>query len=753
MKDDLFIQCFNTSPIPGVITTAADGVIVEVNDAFVQMSGYRREDLVGRRTLETGLWVDPADRARVLAELGAKGKVQNLEVRFKTASGSEHDCILNGVSFTYSQVPCHLFMAVDITRRRRTQDALEKAEARYRALVENSLSGVAIFRAVKDGGDFEYVEFNRAAERIDSIKREDVVGKTLLEVFPGSRASGLYQALLRVYRTGVGEYLPVYFYKDQRISGWRESFVYRLPSGELVEVYSDQTALIRAQRDLSERNRALTSLIGNLPGMVYRCRHDRDWTMVAVSEGCLALTGYAVEDLVNNEKIAWGRVIVPKDRDRVWDEVNRALEKRENYELTYRIRTAGGDVRWVWDHGCGVFSPEGRLLFLEGFAFDITEHRRLQDKLRMTEERFARIFQASPDWVSITAMEDGAYRDVNEGYLKASGYTRDEIIGRTSLEIDIWERPSDRKRIVRKIKEQGSVRNEEVRFRTKSGELKHVLWSAVPITLDDEECILGWGRDITEYKLLEEELMRAYKMEAVGRLAGTIAHDFNNYLTAIDGFCELILLKADDKESVVRSVGKIREVKKSASSLIKQLLSFSRKQPARPVPVDLNEVVTSMKDLLTPVMGQKVDLSMELSGEPCVVLADRSQLEQTIMNLSLNARDAMPRGGRFTVKTAHETIDETSAGMHVDLEPGRYISLTVSDTGLGMDEETASHIFDPFFTTKSMGKGSGLGLTIVYNIVRQWGGCITLQSEPGKGSTFTIYLPAHAEAQRREARP
>ena len=191
-----------------------------------------------------------------------------------------------------------------------------------------------------------------------------------------------------------------------------------------------------------------------------------------------------------------------EDRDVVFHEIHRALEKRDHFQVVYRIRTADDRIKWVWDHGSGVFSAEGGLQFLEGFAFDITDHMRIQEELRMTEERFAKIFQASPDWVSITTLEDGAYIDVNDGYLKASGYTRDEVMGHTSLEIDIWERASDRRRLVRKIRDQGLVRNEEVRFRTKTGNLRSVLWSAVPITLGDRECILGWGRDITEYKYL-----------------------------------------------------------------------------------------------------------------------------------------------------------------------------------------------------------------------------------------------------------
>lgn len=740
---DLFYQCFNLNPIPAAITTVDDGAIVDVNDAFCELSGYRREDLIGRTVIEIGLWADPVQRETVIREGREHGVVRNRDVMFRSATGGEHDCLLFSTEIEYDGKPHYLSMAVDISARKRSEDELGIAETRYRAMVENTLSGVAIFRAVGACEDFEYLAFNKAAERIDRISRDEVIGRTLLAVFPGSRKSGLFQALCRVWKTGAGETLPVYYYQDERISGWRESFVYKLPTGELVEVYSDHTALIRMEADLSERNRELYTLISNLPGMVYRCRNDRDWTMDAVSDGSFKLSGYTAEDLVGNKRISWGKVIFPQDRDMVSSEIRKALENRDHYQIAYRIRTADANIRWVWDHGSGVFSAQGRLQFLEGFVFDITGHMMIQDELKRTQERFAKIFQASPDWVSITTMDEGIYIDVNDGYLKASGYARDEVVGHTSLDIEIWEKAADRRRLVRKIREQGMVRNEEVRFRTKAGNLRQVLWSAVPVVLGNTECILGWGRDITEYKYLEDELLRTQKMEAVGRLAGTIAHDFNNYLSAIEGFCELALLKAGNAEAVARNIGKIRDVKVTASSLIKQLLSFSRKQPARPAPVDLNDVILGMKELLLPVMGSRVELGLDLDRRKCLVLADRSQLEQVIMNLSLNARDAMPKGGGFRLSTEHVFVDEESAVMHVDLGTGEYVRLTVSDTGMGMDEDTVSHVFDPFFTTKSMGKGSGLGLTIVYTIVTQAGGCIGLQSEPGKGSTFTIHLPRY----------
>ncbi len=188
----------------------------------------------------------------------------------------------------------------------------------------------------------------------------------MLQTFPGPRASGLYEALLRVWRTGEGEYLPVYFHLDERISGWRESFVYKLPSGELVEVYSDQTARVKAEDELSEHRRELITLMSNLPGMVYRSKNDTDWTMESVSQGCFKLTGYTASELIGNKRISYGQIIHPEDRDMVWAEVQKALEKRDHYQIVYRIITKNYEVKWVWEQGIGVFPPEMRSATLKG---------------------------------------------------------------------------------------------------------------------------------------------------------------------------------------------------------------------------------------------------------------------------------------------------------------------------------------------------------------------------------------------------
>ena len=378
---------------------------------------------------------------------------------------------------------------------------------------------------------------------------------------------------------------------------------------------------------------------------------------------------------------------------------------------------------------------------------EIDERTRAEDELRRSEEKFSKIFQASPDLIAITTLDGGIYRDVNESFLRVSGYSKEEVIGYSSIDLNIWEKPEDRERILGQIQEHGSVRNYEVRFRIKDGSLRNMLCSCELIDFGGEKCILSASRDITERKRLEGELRRSQKMEAVGRLAGGITHDFNNLLTAIDGYCELALLKLDETEQVRKNLVKIKEVKNAASSLIRQLLAFSRKQKVRQQVLDINSIVENMENLLTRFIGEDIELKTDLESATGLVSADQGQIEQIIMNLALNARDAMPSGGIFTIATSQEVFDKESAQEHADLKPGEYVRLTISDTGVGMDEETLSHVFEPFFTTKEESKGTGLGLTTVYGIVKQSKGCISLKSEPGQGTTFEIYLPGVAKTR------
>ena len=367
-------------------------------------------------------------------------------------------------------------------------------------------------------------------------------------------------------------------------------------------------------------------------------------------------------------------------------------------------------------------------------------------KLRESEAKYAAAFNTSPDAININR-PDGRFVDINDGFTRLTGFTRDDVIGKSSLEMDLWAIPEDREKLVRGLKENGHVENLESAFRCKDGSLKTALMSARFIDINNERHILSITRDVTKYLDMENQLRQAQKMETIGKLAGGIAHDFNNLLMVILGYVELVL---NDLDGAHRHHALLTEVQKAACrarDITRQLLVFSRKQILQPVVLNLNDSVMNLQKMLRRLIGEDIEVITAFAEDLGHVQADPGQMEQVLMNLVVNARDAMPKGGKLTIGTANVDLDEGYALYHPGVAPGPYVMLAVTDSGCGMDKEIMDRIFDPFFTTKEFGKGTGFGLSTVYGIVSQSGGHIACQSEPGRGTTFRIYLP------RTEARP
>jgi PAS domain S-box-containing protein len=363
----------------------------------------------------------------------------------------------------------------------------------------------------------------------------------------------------------------------------------------------------------------------------------------------------------------------------------------------------------------------------------------LYEDLRRSEERFHTVFSASPLATLIVSLTDGRILDANEAYFRLTGYARDEAIGKTNLELGVWVDPGLRERMMAQLEQTGSARDLAGQLRRKPGEIREVIGAAKLATIAGQKRIVATIQDVTDLRRLEEQLRQAHKMESIGRLAGGIAHDFNNMLTAIGGYAELLLGSVDPTSLAGQNADHIRRAAERASALTRQLLAFSRKQVLQPVDLDLCDVVSQLKHLLERLIGEDVELVLELDRATGIVRADRSQIEQIILNLVLNARDAMPDGGRITL---HASPAQDQA------------RLAVRDTGLGMNAETRARIFEPFFTTKAPDKGSGLGLSTVYGIVHQSGGTIEVSSELGRGTVFEIFFPCvNQAATRRPASP
>ena len=367
------------------------------------------------------------------------------------------------------------------------------------------------------------------------------------------------------------------------------------------------------------------------------------------------------------------------------------------------------------------------------------------------EARFRELLEAAPDAI-LQIDHDDSIVLVNAATERLFGYTREELLGQPVTKL-IPERCRDvytRLRAACLGHATSRVMGpEELSARRKNASELFVEMNLSPVQTEAGNLITCIIRDIAERKHLEEQLRQSQKMEAVGRLAGGVAHDFNNLLTIIGGYSQMLLDGLRGKDPARRDLEAVVEAANRASALTRQLLAFSRRQIVQPKVLDLNRLITKMHKMLRPVIGEDIELKLVLKKGLRRVKADPGQLEQVLMNLAVNARDAMPRGGELVIETAEVDCRESDTGPETDLAPGNYILLVVRDSGHGMDAETRSHIFEPFFTTKGRGKGTGLGLSTVYGIVKQSGGEITVESEVGRGATFRIYLPAF-EAPPRE---
>ncbi|HVW83113.1 MAG TPA: ATP-binding protein, partial [Bryobacteraceae bacterium] len=374
--------------------------------------------------------------------------------------------------------------------------------------------------------------------------------------------------------------------------------------------------------------------------------------------------------------------------------------------------------------------------------------------LRRSEARYRELFENSP-YGMFCSTPDGTLLDANPALITMLGYSSKEELLSRNLIRDICEEPNAQAGLRDRLLQQGRAEAAEVKWRRKDGKVITVRISGREIQGEDASVnqMEAIAEDITDRKLLEDQFRQAQKMEAVGQLAGGVAHDFNNLLTIINGYSDLLLIKLQKDDPERNLVEQIREAGWRSAALTRQLLMFSRKQITAPRHIDLSAVVTGVEKMLERIIGEDIALRTYPCPEPCVVQADPARIEQMVMNLAVNARDAMPQGGELILRTDRVELDETSAQRHVGIRPGCYVALTVSDTGNGMTEEVMNHLFEPFFTTKGPEKGTGLGLAVVHGIVKDSEGHIEVESQAGQGTTFRVYLPEGEKSDAPDAAP
>ena len=513
----------------------------------------------------------------------------------------------------------------------------------------------------------------------------------------------------------------------------------------LIDRRTHTRQLIEAQKNHAEeqqqRLQAMLSSAARIAGMgswEYDIVHDRlEW-----DDETIRIFGVTREAFGGNIA-SFFALVHPDDLDALKAMQVRALASHGIIEMEYRIVRPDGTQRRVYDRGQVTRHEAGKPAQATGMMMDVTEQRRAEEARREIEDRFRAIFENSAVGIALTN-PNGVFTAANHAYQRMVGYTEDELRSLSFIDITYEEdRPVNLE--LRAQLWQGRLQQfqMEKRYRHKDGRL---FWARNTVSLaPGTETTPRFGmaivEDITEQRLLEEQLRQSQKMEAVGRLAGGVAHDFNNMLNVIMGHCEILQEKLTAEDPVRKKVEKIEAAAERAANLTRQLLAFSRKQILLLRIMDLNATIGQMRSMMSSLIGDDVELVIRTGRDPGYVKADPGQIEQVVMNLIVNARDALTQGGQVVIETSSLEINDENLADHRPVPTGSYITLSVSDTGCGIKPEIMPHIFEPFYTTKEQGRGTGLGLSIVYGIIQQSDGHIRVASEPGSGTTFTIYLP------------
>jgi PAS domain S-box-containing protein len=511
-------------------------------------------------------------------------------------------------------------------------------------------------------------------------------------------------------------------------------------SFEIDSAYQGQEGLAMTQRALDEgRPYAMAFVDVRMPpGWDGVETIERIWKLYPELQVviCTAYSDYSWEEMIHKIGGTDSLVILKKPFDNV-EVLQLAHTLTQKWTLSHELKAHLSSLDDVVARRTAELQTANSRLREE-----MQEREQAQKELVESEERFARAFQASPIPMALQSLETERFIDVNEAFISICGLRRMEIVSRTPVELQLCADRETHDELFAQLRSRRSVRDVAYALQSRTQGRRECVISAETFSLGTEAVALVATLDITEQRNLEKQLRHSQKLEAVGQFAAGVAHDFNNMLTVIQGHVSLQLGAKDLDKDMAYSLEHVSAAAERAASLTRQLLTFSRKQVVQPRQLDLNAIVRDLYEMLRRVIGEQIVLSSELAESLPAIHADEGNIAQILMNLVVNARDAMPDGGRLTVRTEVVDVDFTHCLREPQAHPGRAVRLSVTDTGAGMSAETLGHIFEPFFTTKAVGKGTGLGLATVYGIVAQQGGWIEVTSELGHGSSFQLYLPA-----------
>ncbi|MEW6381968.1 MAG: PAS domain S-box protein [bacterium] len=651
----------------------------------------------------------------------------------------------------------------EISERRQAEEEARLAYAELRQIFNATAEGMCVIDK-----NFTLLEVNDAFCILLGLDRSEVMGKNCYTVFRHTLCNTPACPLSHILR---GEDVFEYELEMEQRNGTKIPCLLTAaplqgPNGELIGIVENFKDIIERKKmegalKTSQAQMAEAQRLAHVGSWDWDIRTDTGtW-----SEELCRIFGTGFQDRIEPFEESLAQFVHPDDRDDFLSLFHEACLNKKPFEYQHRIVRPDGSLRRAQGRGVVFTDEAGNPVKITGFIQDVTEIKEAEDALRASEKKYRQLIENAQE--GIWAIDSECRTTfVNSQMAEMIGYTVDEMIGKPVISF-LDEQSAALFNRSFELRRQGIKERHEFELRHKDGSRVYTNLDSSPIIDDNGNFtgVVALVSNITGRKLAEEEkqkiqaqLLQSQKMEAIGILAGGVAHDFNNLLTTIIGYTSMAIMKIDKADPVFRDLSQVRLNADRAANLTRQLLLFSRKQPMEPVPIGLNRTVDNLLRMLHRLIGEDIAINAELEPDLWPIQADEGNIEQVIMNLAVNARDAMPQGGRLTIKTENITLDEEFSAMTPEARPGRFVRLSIADTGCGMDQETMSRIFEPFYTTKGLGKGTGLGLSVVYGIVKQHEGWINTYSEPGKGSVFKIYLPAscreeNGKAQKSETIP
>ncbi|AGF76722.1 PAS domain S-box [Desulfocapsa sulfexigens DSM 10523] len=645
----------------------------------------------------------------------------NLEARSKQDTGPREFIDLTEAFYT---------MAAALSS---NQQSLQEKEDRFRGVFNSMSSGVAIYEVVGNGEGFIFKDINPAGARSSQLSHDNIIGKRVREVFPAVRDIGLFSVFQRVWQAGRAEHHPATLYSDDRITLWVENHVFKLPSGEIVSVYDDITERKQFEEGLRESEEKFRALINQATDSIYVL--DMEANIILANRQACKSTGYSETELL---QLTIADIdpyfITRKDKDILWKE----LVPGEKQVIESHLRAKDGTMIPVEVH-LGLIEVNNKKSIL-GIVRDITARLEFERSLRRSKEEWESTFDAMGDIITIQDKEMRILKGNKTFYDTFEG-NPDTLNGRYCYEVF-----RGRSQPCPNCPELSTPAGKHIH----SGEIFHKTLdkifhvSSYPIQNGTGELdrLVHIARDITEQKRIQEDLFQSHKMEAVGTLAGGIAHDFNNILSAIMGAAQLVKRELPEKSPALQDIDTVLQSGRRAADLIRQILTFSRKKEHKLQSLAPHPIIKEALQMLRSSLPSTIEIEEEIDRECGAITADPTSIHQIIVNLCTNALHAIDQQkGKITVRLYREDLNLQDTEAHPDVSAGPFVVLSVSDTGHGMDETTMQKVFEPYFTTKEIGKGSGIGLSVLHGIVQDYKGFINVESTLGKGSTFRVYLP------------